>query len=276
MLQLDQNRIAIRQRNFVDTLDLSLKVIRVHAGPLTLALVAGVLPLALLNAWLLADYREPDFDIGFPLTYMWYMTLLVVWQTPLATAPATLYLGKALFVGRPGVGRIARDCAGSLPQLLFYQVLMRGMLMLPVITLFFPYCMWPYLNEIILLERNPFRAGSANRISTWRRWRTLHARQAGDLFARWLGALAVGGLLLGAIWCSIGVFRGLLLAEWEQAESMFTVCFPLALWVVMGYFCVARFLGYLDLRIAREGWEVELIMRAEHIRLAKELKWDED
>ena len=39
--------------------------------------------------------------------------------------------------------------------------------------------------------------------------------------------------------------------------------YPATLWMVAAYFTVVRFLGYLDLRIRREGWEVELLMRAE-------------
>ena len=47
--------------------------------------------------------------------------------------------------------------------------------------------------------------------------------------------------------------------------------YPLALWLVLGFFAVVRFLGYLDLRIRREGWEVELMMRAEGARLERQL-----
>ena len=43
---------------------------------------------------------------------------------------------------------------------------------------------------------------------------------------------------------------------------MFHVVFPAAMWLVAGYFSVVRFLSYLDLRIRREGWEVELIVLA--------------
>ena len=43
----------------------------------------------------------------------------------------------------------------------------------------------------------------------------------------------------------------------------------LAIWIVVGYFSVVRFLSYLDLRIRREGWEVELRMRAEGARLTR-------
>jgi hypothetical protein len=44
--------------------------------------------------------------------------------------------------------------------------------------------------------------------------------------------------------------------------------YPLLLWLVAAYFSVVRFLAYLDLRIKHEGWEVELLMRAEGLRLA--------
>ena len=46
---------------------------------------------------------------------------------------------------------------------------------------------------------------------------------------------------------------------------------PVAMWLVFAFFAVVRFLAYLDLRIRREGWEVELMMRAEHTRLIGQL-----
>ena len=49
------------------------------------------------------------------------------------------------------------------------------------------------------------------------------------------------------------------------------LCLPLAAWVVVGYFAVVRFLAYLDRRIRCEGWEVELLMRAEAARLTRQL-----
>ncbi len=42
-------------------------------------------------------------------------------------------------------------------------------------------------------------------------------------------------------------------------------------WLVVGYLTVVRFLAYLDLRIRREGWEVELMMRNEAARLTRQL-----
>jgi hypothetical protein len=52
--------------------------------------------------------------------------------------------------------------------------------------------------------------------------------------------------------------------RWYHAQ----LAYPAILWLLAAYFSVVRFLDYLDLRIRHEGWEVELLMRAEALRLA--------
>jgi hypothetical protein len=51
---------------------------------------------------------------------------------------------------------------------------------------------------------------------------------------------------------------------WYHAQ----LAYPALLWSIAGYFVVVEYLDYLDLRIKHEGWEVELLMRAEGLRLA--------
>ncbi|HUT90353.1 MAG TPA: hypothetical protein VMY37_12705 [Thermoguttaceae bacterium] len=277
MLQLDKTRIAIRERAYVDILDLALRVIRVHAGPLVLAFAAGVAPMLLLNGWLLAGYAELDFEWTFPFVYPFYMVLLIFLEAPLATAPATLYLGKATFTDRPEPREILREFRESLPQLLIYQGLLGVW-----------HFRWTYLNEVILLDRNPMRRRAAGGVSTLERSRVLHKVQNVDTASRSLPALIVGGTLFIAIWASIFIVRGMLLGqwglvgflwalfsgqwEWSFLKPMFTFYFQLSIWIVVCYFTVVRFLTYLDLRIRREGWEVELWMRAERARLVRHWK----
>ena len=125
---------------------------------------------------------------------------------------------------------------------------------------------WPYLSEVILLERNRFWSGRGKAMTTSRRTLVLHKGAGNDLFARWITTVAVGVMLLLSLWYSMLVLRGALVADlsldWWEA-SIYTFYYPLALWLVVGYFTVVRFLAYLDLRIRREGWEVELMMRTE-------------
>jgi hypothetical protein len=60
-----------------------------------------------------------------------------------------------------------------------------------------------------------------------------------------------------------------LIGKLTLAGESFTILLPAAMWVVIGFFTIARYLGYLDLRIKTEGWEIELRMRAEAQRLTK-------
>jgi hypothetical protein len=83
--------------------------------------------------------------------------------------------------------------------------------------------------------------------------------------------MLIGLPLFFSAWFSIWFLGGLLADDWQWGGIVYTLYYPLALWLVMGFFAVVRFLGYLDLRIRREGWEVELMMRAEAARLERQL-----
>src|SRR4051794_26586320 len=106
-MQFDKTRIAIRERNFLDILDLALLVIREHARPLAIALAVGIVPFALLNAWLLSDMVDSVLEIdaiydsgsrmGGLFGFSFLLGMLIVLEIPLATAFGTLYLGQALF-----------------------------------------------------------------------------------------------------------------------------------------------------------------------------------
>src|SRR4029077_19745695 len=65
----DRTLIQIRERSFLDLLDLSLYVVRARAGVLALTALVGIAPWAALNYWLLSD---PDFPM-----MAWIMLLLL-------------------------------------------------------------------------------------------------------------------------------------------------------------------------------------------------------
>jgi hypothetical protein len=274
-VQLDEHRIAIRERSFLDLLDLGLRVMREYVAPLAVWLMAGVLPLAALNAWLLGDFPS-QVDGAEMFKYVFLMTLLVIYEAPLALAPVTLFLGQALFTERPRWQGILRQWLGSLPQIVLYQGLLR-----------FLFLFRPYVSEIILLERNPIRRRGAYGKSTYARCRALHAGEGGEMFGRWFIATAVAAVLVTAIWGALLTTRSMLLGDgpnaiWEAIAEFFqdnleidlsiaAVWYPLVLWIVAGYLAVVRFLAYVDLRIRREGWEVELATRAEGDRLTRRM-----
>ena len=282
-MEFDRTRIPIRERTFPDVLDLALAVTREHAGQLLVLLVLGAAPFIALNHWLLGTDLAPQlFDMEQPpedvarlwVGYIYALSVLLVIEVPLATAPMTLYLGQALFVERVDWRRLGRDYLRNLPQMLFFQVVIRALAAPWIISWFFMYSFWPFLSEVILLENNPWRQKkSVARLSTLARNRALHGSNSGDLLARWLGAVLLGAVLVFSLTTTLWIVRCLLMevdpSDLEFDSSLITIYLQAAIWLVIGYFTVVRFLSYLDLRIRSEGWELELRMRAAATRLTR-------
>jgi hypothetical protein len=257
----------------------------------------GILPLMVLNFWLIGWMADPPTEFGGDkylawARYTWVMAQLVFIATPWATMPLTLYLGDAMFLERTTAWRIAVAIWTLLPRMLICQGLLRGTLFAPLLMLMVePYGMAPsggevllmllttyvflmrafrpYLNEIILLERNPLRPTRANSLTIARRSSALHNPNAGDLLARWIGTAVLAVLMTAAFTYGFWFLGGTFTNDWNWGPVMLAVCVPLAMWLSAGLLCVTRFLSYLDLRIRREGWEVELRMRAEAARLVR-------
>jgi hypothetical protein len=270
-MQLDKTLIAIRERDMLEILDLALHVVRAFFVPLTLALAVGILPTALVCHYLAADqagiYEEGEWQFNYAVRLL----VLAVLAAPLATAPGTLLLGQALFHDKPNAVRIVRDLWGSLVQLILFQVVLRTLLLVMIVTSFVPYVFCPYLSEIVLLERNPLWKGRHHRITTRRRSTALHGGRAGDLLGRWLFSAALAGLLLLLLVLALAAMRQWVTGTAGMDHLAYVLFLQIAVWSVVAYFTVVRFLSYLDLRIRREGWEVELKMRAEAVRLARQL-----
>jgi hypothetical protein len=156
-----------------------------------------------------------------------------------------------------------------LPQLVVLQVLLRTVLIFPVMTWVVPYGIWPYLNEVILLERNPLLSRQGN-VSTLKRNMNLHRNNNGEFLLRAVGAGILAALLIASLWLTQRTLLDTLFgfrAPWGGQ----VVAFQAVLWLVVVYFTVARFLSYLDQRIRTEGWEVELFLRAESDRLTRRI-----
>lgn len=290
-MQLDRCRIVVRERDFMQLLDLALRVARMHLGPLAAAWACGILPLTAFWAVLIglwsglfaagntiaptnAEYfiRWLDSPEGvFVPIYVFFLAVAVYWTAPLASSPLTLVLGKLLFEDRPSFRAVAGEWFRSLPQLFAESVLRRGLWMLTFAGVVVPAAMRAYAAEVILLERNPWRP-APGRISTPQRIVGLHGYWFGTLFARWLVAAVAATILTVAFWLSLRVVCQVLFGPTEVFWD-FLVFYPCSLALTTGFFAVVRFLSYLDLRIRREGWEVELLLRAEGDRIARRMSY---
>lgn len=293
-MQLDKTRIAVRERLLFELMDLALQLCRVYARPLFACLLLGAAPCAVINYLLIGWMGSPDYieyaATWLPWRYAWTTMLLTVIEVPLATAFISAFLGKAVFEERPTIRQVIRDVAGRAPQLALCLGCFRGtfvawgtccaleagddftfaefMLMPIALWALLTRAVRPFLNEIILLERTPIRAADPLVMTVRKRSGYLHAPATSDLIMRWIGCAWVACLLAVAVGGNLLFLKGVFLGSWRMSWSFMTFLYPFALWLVVGFMAVVRFLSYIDLRIRFEGWEVELLVRAEAERMA--------
>jgi hypothetical protein len=244
-LAYERTLIQIRERGFLDLLDLALVVVRSRPATLGLAAAAGIAPFAALNAWLTSDPEFPPVLL-FPLILM---------EAPWATAPLTVVLGRLMFGMRPSAGRVLATLGRSLPAMLLFQGLVRGLLMMTGVLYALVPARLAFANEVILLERQRWPVvGRCGQLSDDR---------GGEFFARWLAQLAFGGLFVVAFWLGTGSLSHALIGReltWDEPGwgDLYGARAQGAVWLAVAFFAVARFLMYIDQRIRLEGWEVEL------------------
>jgi hypothetical protein len=238
--------VQIRERRFLEVLDLALVVVRHRPAALGLAALVGIAPLAALNAWLC---RDPEFPLPF-------FVLLVFLEAPWATAPLTIVLGAQMFDQRLRTRQVLGRLFRALPALLIYQLGLRLILAVTFFLIWLLPARLVFLNEVILLER----------VRWWKslgRCGELCARRGGDLFAQWLAQLFFGLVFLLCFWLGTGTVISALTTsemtwEWPGWSDLYSLRFQFALWLLIAFFAVARFLTYLDHRIRKEGWEIQL------------------
>lgn len=296
-MQLDNTRIAIRERNLLETLDLSFRLLREFWKPWLICSLLAIVPLAALNALLLGWIpSELDFSEEPPIRYFWLMAVFIYIEAPLASVFVVAYLGPAVFMENPRVKQVVWDALKQAPALILCQFLMRavtplwllaatfdrfnpnywvevgllGFVIVPYVTALRAFR--PYINEIIVLEKNPLRSSNPQVITIGKRSSHLHGPYSGDLFVRWLGTVLATLILVNVISTTAYTLQATLFNTWYEMNWFIVYIFyPAVLWTVVALISVVRFLDYLDLRIRHEGWEVELLMKAEALRLKPKL-----
>ncbi|MDA7932655.1 hypothetical protein OAK85_04145 [Mariniblastus sp.] len=288
--------ISIRTRSAFQIYDLAILVCVEYFKPLIGLLAIGAFPFILLDCWLIGWLATDYKDFRF---FYWVMFLLVVSQAQIATTFMTHYLGQAMFFGRPKISTTVKEVLRAgfyfhwlhggvrmvVPVLICCFFLSRSIelgaadrylylfLYLPGLVAFgLAFRMFrPFVSEILLLEKTPLRSKNETVVCFQRRSTSLHYRQGA---VDWLFGQGVVSLLLG-LFLGLAFYAGLLQldkilniqanSEWSYAAWYWLV----ALWLSVGFLCVARFLFYIDTRIRQEGWGVELRMRSESRRISE-------
>lgn len=255
--------VQIRERSFLDLLDLSLVVVRRWPIRLLIAALAGILPMAAFNEWVA---RLPQFQD------VYVDAILLPWfEAALATAPLTVVLGGLMFGDILSAGRVARILFRSSLKLTVFQVFLRAglfctFLLIPLIP-----ARMAFLNEVILLEREPWKKVSG-------RTGALCSQQWVELFVQWIGQVGFGFVFLICFWMGTGtIYHALVNTEltWDEPSwaALHGPMFKVSLWLTIAFFGVMRFLTYIDQRIRHEGWEVKLRLQAEGRKLEEDAQW---
>ncbi len=296
-MQLDRTHVAIRSRTFSEIGDLAFMLIRQYPQAILVGLSVGVLPWlvadTLLLGWLpwseTATVAYDEETLVSRYRYAFLTATLIFLQAPLAGILTTYYIGQAVFEERPTWRNVFRETSRIAPRLLWSLGVFRGAipamfvvglawseiisagaetfwLVLILIWAMAVRSFRPFLPEILVLERCPLRKGKADQITARRRSSLLHSPIGGDLLGRFmlggvLFVLLACALFFSAMWANQQLFNSV---RWSLVNML--VLLPVSLWLTVGLATVIRFLSYLDSRIRLEGWEVELMLRAEAMR----------
>ena len=257
----DRTLIKIRERSFLDLLDLALVVLRRNTMLLGTAAIAGILPIVLLNAWVMCI---PEFP---PILFIPILVLEIPW----VTAPLTVVLGGLMFGERPTARQVVRSLLRGLPAMIIYQGIVRAILLVSVI--FYPLVptRLAFLDEVILLERGKIR-------SAVKRSSNLCADRGSDYFGQWLAQIFFGVLFVACFWFGTGMILGTLFEQDLTLDdfrpnSLGAIRLQVAIWIAVTFFGVARFLTYIDQRIRLEGWEIKLRLQAVGQTLEEASRW---
>ncbi|MCL2118567.1 MAG: hypothetical protein FWH27_09100 [Planctomycetaceae bacterium] len=262
--QLDKHSIAIRKRSVGELFNLTLVVLRTEGLRVFGWFAVFVIPLTLINHALLTWLTESVFVLdaeeeAWSVVYFFGYAGLVALETPFASSAALIYLGKRVFAAdvRPSKTEVLVAWVEALPQLILYTIFL-----LPLILVY------DCLPEIVVLERSPLVRGRKDQITTFRRLKNFHRDRFGEQFVVLLPLFWFGVILVPTLGLVVTAIFYLCVGPIEKFPALFcAIQAPVVCWTVTLFLLVFHFLRYIDMRIEREGWDVELVFRAERSRM---------
>lgn len=258
--KFSQHAFTIRERVPREISDLAFIILRHKWRSLIFYFMILAVPCFLLNLLVFYPFFLSVYDpihfypgsIGFFLVTIGVMSL----ESDFVGSLLTLWLGEWFF--RPHekipVRFIFQTWFSLLPQIFYYLVFFR------IFYIFFP-----FVNNILLLEKPPFfkmkgKITTSQRISQFRKGGGQEiASGMISLFSRFLVLYLLGGIII-FFWG-----KGFIGANEIWYPLFFLIVFPIYFWIFILYDVVYTFLAYLNVRIIREGWAVDIAFKAEFL-----------
>lgn len=239
------SRVALRDRPFVDVLDLSFRFVRDGFAPLAkLSLV--MLPLPMLATAL----------VGSLAGWVWGW-LFAVAIAGFVAAPFTVLVGQFVFERDPSARVALRRGLAAAPRLFLVNLVLAAGIFASFFFFVLP-AIWVvtttlFVTEALVLER-------ATLLRSFERSLRLAGRGPGDV--------VLGGMLRVLIYCVAPMLADqvghIVLASvfqitgpetlWEVGGSPLAV---VGFWLAVPYVAVLRFLLYINVRTHAEGWDIQ-------------------
>lgn len=301
-MNFDDTELVIRQRSMSDLFDMTLRVWEKYNWRLALVYILGCVPFALINMFLVGWMVTADGLITGELLdsttlqsrtrYFVDYSMLVFLEIPIAGIFATAFLGEVTFKQNPSTWQLVKSVGKRWGGIVVVLGTLRFGLFGPLMLLFMqrfgrydPFLelfllgivatgvslltrsFRPFAPEIIVLERCDLRPKDKLQPRYGKRSGWLHSPVSTECFARMVALSIINKGAIIALLFAYLFFQGVITSSWQWNWVVDWIVLPTVLWALGAYATVFRFLCYLDSRIALEGWEVELLMRAEANRL---------
>ncbi len=239
--------------------------------------------------------NEEGYD-SHAVGFGWLTLLLIINQAQVGTAMISHYLGQSMFIGKPKIGESIR-CLWTVPFSFYWLhyglrgVLPAGLLVgaiglsrdssersdmtgtavfflvIVVLVGLLVRAFRPYVTKIVVLEKATWKATEDNPISFTNRSNSLHGSDGWFLFLQLFVSAIFGFMLTMGVYGTLMMIYSALDITWSTGFVELAVIWPMSLWLTAAFFAIVRFLTYIDLRIRQEGWEVELRIRAEALKM---------
>jgi len=269
-MQLDGAQITIERRKTAGCLDLAVVFQREHFAPIAVMTGWFAVPTIFIG-WLLMSYVDEMAS--------WMVLLLFSFVSPFLGAALVNATGRRVFGDDFEPGDAVRGVRRHFSRLLGYVLLTRLVsavftcLILPPL---FIICRWGFITEILYLENAPKKKAGI-------RLKNLMTSVYSDLVGRGLvlmffyAVFVFGFYVFLELFCTVILGFSILWDRLDMLEGNYANLFlfdPLVTTVIHALFWafyplvrIAWFFCYLDVRIQKEGWDVELDFRIEAQRL---------
>ncbi len=248
-------RIPLRRRRLVEIFDLALIVLKENHWRYGRILFPFAAVSIALNALIARLFQESVLANGVVM-------LALLFESSLLQMLFNALNGRIVFEIKPRFRDVAADTRSTAPIYIarmailntLYYTLLVPFLIPPVRALFTHF----FMGEVIVLERLRGSALTSRAAALSRGNGDRIAAYFAFCLAMFVAALVSTVYALSSLREMMGAWADKHIASAGFAPS--GLAFQIVFFPAVAYFCLARFLLYLDTRIAAEGWDIELLL----------------